>query len=139
MTALAGAPHSTLHEAESLTDDALRDLLAYPDGLQHPLFRANFIASIDGAVTLEGSGRRLGTPTDRRVFSRLREVADVVLVGATTAKSKPYENLQLEPDAGVACPRTDPAHAVRGTDIDRRTPRLPRVHRAGQVPLVPGI
>ncbi len=99
MTALAGAPHSTLHEAESLTDDALRDLLAYPDGLQHPLFRANFIASIDGAVTLEGSGRRLGTPTDRRVFSRLREVADVVLVGATTAKSKPYENLQLEPDA----------------------------------------
>ena len=99
MTALAGTPHSTVHEAESLTDDGLRDLLAYPDGLQHPLFRANFIASIDGAVTLEGSGRKLGTPTDRRVFGRLREVADVVLVGATTAKSKPYENLALGPDA----------------------------------------
>ncbi|GAA2778330.1 dihydrofolate reductase family protein [Mycolicibacterium pallens] len=99
MTALAGTPHSTVHEAESLTDDGLRDLLAYPDGLQHPLFRANFIASIDGAVTLEGSGRKLGTPTDRRVFGQLREVADVVLVGATTAKSKPYENLALGPDA----------------------------------------
>lgn len=99
MTALAGTPHSTVHEAESLTDDGLRDLLAYPEGLQRPLFRANFIASIDGAVTLDGSGRKLGTPTDRRVFSRLREVADVVLVGVTTAKSKPYENLVLDPDA----------------------------------------
>ena len=99
MTALAGAPRSTLHDAESLTDDGLRDLLAYPDDLEQPLLRANFIASIDGAVTLDGSGRRLGTPTDRRVFSRLREVADVVLVGATTARSKPYEDLRLDPAA----------------------------------------
>ncbi|AKK28641.1 dihydrofolate reductase family protein [Mycobacterium sp. EPa45] len=99
MTAVAGTPHSTVHEAESLTDDGLRDLLAYPEGLSQPLFRANLIASIDGAVTLEGSGRKLGTPTDRRVFSRLREVADVVLVGATTAKSKPYEDLHLPADA----------------------------------------
>lgn len=99
MTAIAGISHSTLHEAEALTDDALRDLFAYPDGLRHPRLRANFIASIDGAVTLDGSGRKLGTPTDRRMFTRLREVADVVLVGAVTAMSKPYADIQLDADA----------------------------------------
>lgn len=99
MTAVAGPSQSGLHQAEALTDDALRDLFAYPDGLHHPRFRANFIASIDGAVTLDGSGRKLGTQTDRRVFTRLREVADVVLVGAVTATAKPYVDIQLGADA----------------------------------------
>jgi riboflavin biosynthesis pyrimidine reductase len=99
MTAIARTSHSTLHEADALTDDALRDLLAYPDGLCCPRLRANFIASIDGAVTLGGSGRSLGTPTDRRVFSRLREVADVVLVGAATATAKPYVDIRMGVDA----------------------------------------
>jgi riboflavin biosynthesis pyrimidine reductase len=99
MTAFAGTSQSTLHEAEALTDDALRDLFAYPEDLSHPRLRANFIASIDGAVTLDGSGRKLGTQTDRRVFIRLREVADVVLIGATTAASKPYADIQLGADA----------------------------------------
>ena len=99
MTSLAGLPPSTVHDAGALTDDALRDLFAYPDGLRHPLFRANFIASIDGAVTLDGSGRKLGTPTDRRVFGRLRDVADVVLVGVTTAASKPYADIQMNAEA----------------------------------------
>ncbi|MDZ4234368.1 MAG: dihydrofolate reductase family protein, partial [Dietzia sp.] len=74
-------------------------LFAYPAGVSQPRLRANFIASIDGAVTLDGSGRKLGTPTDRRVFSRLREVADVVLVGATTAAAKPYADIQMSADA----------------------------------------
>lgn len=51
MTAVAGSSRSRLHEAETLTDDALRDLLAYPEGLRHPRLRANFIASIDGACS----------------------------------------------------------------------------------------
>lgn len=99
MTAVAGPSHSTLHEAETLSDDALRNLLAYPDSLRQPRLRANFIASIDGAMTLGGSGRKLGTPTDRRVFTRLREVADVILVGAVTATAKPYIDIQLDTDA----------------------------------------
>jgi 5-amino-6-(5-phosphoribosylamino)uracil reductase len=99
MTTVAGSSPARLHDAETLTDDALRDLLAYPDGLRHPWFRANFIVSIDGAVTLEGSGRKLGTQTDRRVFTRLREVADVILVGAVTATAKPYIDIQLSTEA----------------------------------------
>jgi 5-amino-6-(5-phosphoribosylamino)uracil reductase len=99
MTTITGTPQSTVHDADALDDDALRTLFAYPDGLDHPLVRANFIASIDGAVTLDGSGRKLGTPTDRRVFGRLREVADVVLVGASTATAKPYIDMQMSPEA----------------------------------------
>lgn len=99
MTAVSARPPSTLHEAETLTDDALRDLLAYPESLTGPRLRANFIASIDGAVTLDGAGRKLGTPTDRRVFNRLREVADAILVGATTAASKPYADLRIDVQA----------------------------------------
>lgn len=99
MTAVAGMSRSSLHDAEALTDDGLRDLFAYPDGLSAPRLRANFIASIDGAVTLDGAGRKLGTDTDRRVFKRLREVADVVLVGATTAASKPYADLGVAAEA----------------------------------------
>jgi len=99
MTAVAGSSQARMHEAEALTDDGLRDLYAYPEGLTHPRFRSNFIVSIDGAVTLDGSGRKLGTPTDRRVFMRLREVADVILVGAITATAKPYIDIQLGADA----------------------------------------
>lgn len=99
MTAVAAKRASALHDAAALTDDALRDLLAYPRKLTVPRLRANFIASIDGAVTLDGAGRNLGTPTDRRVFQRLREVADAVLVGATTAASKPYADLRVDADA----------------------------------------
>jgi riboflavin biosynthesis pyrimidine reductase len=111
MTAVTAKPQSTLHDAAALTDDALRDLLAYPQNLTTPRLRANFIASIDGAVTLDGAGRRLGTPTDRRVFKRLREVADVVLVGATTAASKPYADLSV--DSAAQAWRV--AHGLVGT------------------------
>lgn len=97
MTAIAGPP--LIHGVESLDDDALRALLAYPDGLRRPLLRANFIASIDGAVTFDGSGRKLGTDTDRRVFRRLRDIADVVLVGASTAASAPYVDMGLSAEA----------------------------------------
>lgn len=71
MTAVTGTQYSAVHDAEALTDDALRDLFAYPARVSQPRSRANLIASIDGAVTLDGSGCKLGTPTDRRVFSRL--------------------------------------------------------------------
>lgn len=99
MTVVASTPYSSVHEVDALSDDALRELLAYDAGISRPWLRANFIASIDGAVTFDGSGRKLGTPTDRRVFTRLREVADVVLVGATTAAAKPYADMILTPDA----------------------------------------
>lgn len=52
--------------------------------------RANFIASIDGAISLDGKSRGLQTPGDNRVFSALRDLADVVLVGSGTARAEGY-------------------------------------------------
>lgn len=48
------------------------------------------IASLDGAVVVDGRSGPLGNPTDRDVLLSLRELADVVLVGAGTARGEGY-------------------------------------------------
>jgi riboflavin biosynthesis pyrimidine reductase len=52
--------------------------------------RVNFIASADGAVSAGGRSAGLQTPGDNRVFAALRDLADVVLVGARTAQTEGY-------------------------------------------------
>jgi riboflavin biosynthesis pyrimidine reductase len=52
--------------------------------------RANMVASADGAVTLDGRSGGLSGPADRTVFTVLRSLADVVLVGAGTARTERY-------------------------------------------------
>src|SRR6201747_688838 len=54
------------------------------DWLESGGVRVNFIASVDGAVTIAGKSRGLQTPGDNLVFAALRDLADVVLVGAGT-------------------------------------------------------
>jgi riboflavin biosynthesis pyrimidine reductase len=48
------------------------------------------IASLDGAVVIDGRSGGLGNPTDHEVLLTLREYADVVLVGAGTARGEGY-------------------------------------------------
>ncbi|HZB41799.1 MAG TPA: dihydrofolate reductase family protein [Ilumatobacter sp.] len=48
------------------------------------------IASLDGAVVVDGRSGPLGNTTDREVLLSLRELADVVLVGAGTARGEGY-------------------------------------------------
>jgi riboflavin biosynthesis pyrimidine reductase len=48
------------------------------------------VASADGAVTLNGRSGGLSGPADKMVFTVLRSVADVVLVGAGTARAERY-------------------------------------------------
>jgi riboflavin biosynthesis pyrimidine reductase len=57
--------------------------------------RANFISSVDGAVTVAGLSRHLQTPGDNRVFAALRDLADVILVGAGTARLEGYRVVNL--------------------------------------------
>jgi riboflavin biosynthesis pyrimidine reductase len=57
--------------------------------------RANFISSVDGAVTVAGLSRGLQTPGDNRVFAVLRDLADAVLVGAGTARLEGYAVVEL--------------------------------------------
>src|SRR5205807_4255917 len=52
--------------------------------------RANFVASADGSVSLEGKSGTLGNAADREVFQLLRALSDVVLVGAGTARVENY-------------------------------------------------
>jgi riboflavin biosynthesis pyrimidine reductase len=56
----------------------------------HRHVRTNFVTSLDGAVELEGRSASLGGPADRAAFMAMRAVADVVMVGAGTARAERY-------------------------------------------------
>ena len=60
------------------------------DWLETGGVRANFIQSVDGAVSSGGLSRGLQTDGDNRVFAALRDLADVILVGAGTARAEGY-------------------------------------------------
>lgn len=76
--------------APDLDDAALARHYAYPADVSAPWVRVNFVASADGAVTVQGRSGALGSAADRRVFGLLRELADVVLVGAGTVRAENY-------------------------------------------------
>lgn len=88
-------------DAIQLTDldnEALTDLYAYPAERERSWLRVNFVASIDGAVTGTGGvSEFLGTPADKRVFHLLRELTEVVLVGAGTVRAENYGGAQTDP------------------------------------------
>jgi riboflavin biosynthesis pyrimidine reductase len=63
---------------------------ARPAPPDRPWLLTNMIASSDGAITVEGRSGSLGTEADKAVFSTLRSLADVVLVGAGTARTEGY-------------------------------------------------
>lgn len=74
----------------ALNQDELVRLYTYPAALESPWIRVNFVSSIDGAVTVDGSSGTLGGPADRTIFHTLRDLADVILVGAGTARTENY-------------------------------------------------
>lgn len=55
-----------------------------------PWVMANMVASVDGSAAVEGRTAPLSGPGDRAVFRLLRSLADVVLVGAGTARAERY-------------------------------------------------
>ncbi|MEV0246290.1 pyrimidine reductase family protein [Nocardia sp. NPDC050712] len=70
--------------------DGLAELYAYPTSLDRPWVRTNFVSSIDGAATAGAVSEGLGTPSDKKVFLLLRDLADVILVGAGTVRAENY-------------------------------------------------
>jgi riboflavin-specific deaminase-like protein len=48
------------------------------------------VASLDGAVTVDGTSGSLGGDADRVAFRRLRDAADAILVGAGTVRDEDY-------------------------------------------------
>ena len=59
--------------------------------------RANFAVTLDGAVELGGHSGPLGGDADRELLATLRSLADVVLVGAGTARAENYGPVWVSP------------------------------------------
>ncbi len=57
--------------------------------------RVNFVESADGAATQDGLSQALQTPGDNRVFAAMRDLADIVLVGAGTARAERYRPVRM--------------------------------------------
>jgi riboflavin biosynthesis pyrimidine reductase len=101
-------------EGTELDDAGLLEAYRLPPGRQ---LRANFVASLDGATTVEGRSEGLGSPGDRRVFRVLRALADVVLVGHGTAAAEGYRPVIADSAvgrlrAGIGRPTTVPIAVV---------------------------
>ncbi len=64
-----------------------------------PVVRANFISSVDGASTADGLSGALGGPADHRVFDLLRQLSDVIMVGAGTLRAEGYGAMRLSNEA----------------------------------------
>lgn len=86
-----------LPDPADLDDAGLIDAYRVPAG-RH--LRVNFIASLDGAVTVDGRSEGLGSPGDRRIFQVLRSLADVVLVGHGTASAEGYRAMTADSPVG---------------------------------------
>lgn len=79
--------------AASLTDEALIALYPRTD---RPNLRMNFVASVDGAVELDGHSAGLSSGPDKRVFGLLRMLSDALVVGAGTLRHEGYRAVRLD-------------------------------------------
>ena len=76
-------------------DERLAAYYAYPDGLDRCWVRANMLSSIDGGATDDGKSGGLAGPGDRALFARMRQEADVIVVGASTVRIENYSGAQM--------------------------------------------
>ena len=86
--------------------------------------RANMIFSADGAAAFDGRAGPLSCPTDQQLLRILRSFADVVLVGAGTARAENYGPVQL----------TEAQRARRRRDGRTTPPPIAVISRTGRLP-----
>lgn len=100
---------------DEVDDAALAAHYDWPDGSATSV-RVNFVSSVDGAVSVDGRSGGLGTAADKAVFGLLRQLADVVLVGAGTVRAEDYRGAR-RPTRGRPSP--PPIAVVTGSaDLD---------------------
>lgn len=99
------------HVADELTDADLDAAYAWPGWpAPQPWLRANMVSTVDGSARgPEGLSGAISGGADKRVFGRLRGLADVVLAGAGTVRAEGYRPAREKPsfaerrrDAGQA-------------------------------------
>ena len=75
------------------------------------------IASLDGGTTVHGRSGGLGNAADEHLFALLRDLADVILVGAGTVRAERYGGIRLDRGTGGTAAALGPA---RQSPADRR-------------------
>ncbi len=88
--------------------------------IDRPWVYTNMIVAADGATAVDGVSGQLGGDGDRMMFRALRAQADVILVGAGTARAEGYRPPQ----------RYDAAQAQRRSRGQQPRPRLALVTRS---------
>ena len=81
---------------EHASDLTLPEAFAFPRDAEQWL-RAVFVASVDGAATIAGHAGGLGNDIDKQLFALNRALADVILVGAGTARTEGYGPAEDDP------------------------------------------
>ncbi|HEY6533511.1 MAG TPA: pyrimidine reductase family protein [Acidimicrobiales bacterium] len=94
-----------------------------PEG--RPWVVTDMVASVDGGTAVAGRSGGLGGPGDKAVFRALRSIADVILVGAGTARAENYRAVVVD----------DAARQRRTARGQRPVPRLALV--SGRLDLDP--
>ncbi|CAN5629684.1 bifunctional diaminohydroxyphosphoribosylaminopyrimidine deaminase/5-amino-6-(5-phosphoribosylamino)uracil reductase [soil metagenome] len=93
--AAAGTQLTLLGSADTVDETRLPELYKYPNDLTNCWVRANFITTLDGSASVDGKSGGLGGPGDRALFRLMRELADVIVVGAGTVRAENYAGAQL--------------------------------------------
>lgn len=112
MRRLLPEPAGPIDPAEAYAD--------MPRAEGRPGVRLNMVASIDGAIAIDGTSGALGGDADRRLFAALRSLTDIVLVAAGTVRAEGYGPARLSDDLRAA-------RAARGQSA---VPRIAVVSRS---------
>jgi riboflavin biosynthesis pyrimidine reductase len=81
---------------------------------RRPYVVLNMVSSVDGAIALDGLSGGLSGSADKEVFFYLRSIADVIMVGASTAREENYGQPRL-------------SEQLRAERVSRGQPALPRI------------
>lgn len=95
----ASEPPETLELDDPATRERLLELYRPPEG---SWLRLNFVTSVTGsAAGSDGTSETLTSAADRHLLGIIRELADVVLVGAASVRAEGYHLPKLSPLAVV--------------------------------------
>lgn len=122
ITERAGGDRMQWLRPTEVVDDPLAPYAAVPrvahGGRPHVL--ANMVGGLDGSAAVSGRVGVLSSPADARLFTDLRSVADIVLVGARTVRQERYGPVRLP----------DRLRELRSENGRTATPRIAVVSRS---------
>ena len=61
-----------------------------------PWVMANFVATVDGAATVDGGSTAISDADDKVMFHAIRALPDFILVGAGTVRAENYGPIHLD-------------------------------------------